>query len=83
MLATPDAYIFGWLVVTRGCSAVAGIMVADYFLISENRTRRELALSQRRRLPLHKGFNPRAIAALVLGVTIALVGLLYEPLHFL
>jgi NCS1 family nucleobase:cation symporter-1 len=30
-----------------------------------------------------KGFNPRAVAALVLGVTIALIGLFVAPLHFL
>jgi cytosine/uracil/thiamine/allantoin permease len=30
-----------------------------------------------------KSINPRAIAALVLGVTIALIGLFVEPLHFL
>jgi len=30
-----------------------------------------------------KGINPRAIVALVLGVTIALIGLVFEPLHFL
>ena len=30
-----------------------------------------------------KGINPRAIVALVLGVTIALIGLFFEPLHFL
>ena len=29
------------------------------------------------------GFNPRAIAALVIGVSIALSGLVYQPLHFL
>ena len=30
-----------------------------------------------------KGINPRAVGALVLGVTIALVGLIYPPMHFL
>jgi NCS1 family nucleobase:cation symporter-1 len=30
-----------------------------------------------------KGMNPRAVVALVLGVGIALVGLVYPPLHFL
>ena len=30
-----------------------------------------------------KGINPRAIAALVAGVVIALIGLVVKPLHFL
>ena len=34
LLATPDAYIFGWLVGYSGLlGPVAGIMVCDYFLI--------------------------------------------------
>ena len=55
LLATPDAYIFGWLVGYSGLlGPVAGIMVCDYFLIRENRAGRELALSPRRRLSLHE-----------------------------
>jgi len=30
-----------------------------------------------------RGFNPRAIVALVLGVALALIGLKFPPLHFL
>ena len=30
-----------------------------------------------------KGFNPRAVVALVLGVVLALAGLAFAPLHFL
>jgi len=55
LLATPDAYIFGWLVGYSGLlGPVAGIMVSDYFLIRKTELR-ELALPPRRRLLLHQG----------------------------
>ncbi len=84
LLATPDAYIFGWLVGYSGLlGPVAGIMVADYFLI--RKTDLDVNSLYHREGAYHysKGINPRAIAALVLGVAIALVGLTVKPLHFL
>jgi NCS1 family nucleobase:cation symporter-1 len=77
-------YIFGWLV---GYSAllgpVAGIMVADYFLIRG--TRLDIASLYHRGGPYEysQGFNPRAIAALVVGVVVALCGLVIPSLRFL
>ena len=77
-------YIFGWLV---GYSAllgpVAGIMVADYFLIRG--TRLDVSSLYRRGGPYEysKGFNPRAITALVVGVIVALCGLVIPSLRFL
>jgi NCS1 family nucleobase:cation symporter-1 len=77
-------YIFGWLV---GYSAllgpVAGIMVADYFLIRG--TRLDVGSLYHRGGPYEysKGFNPRAIAALVIGVIVALCGLVIPSLRFL
>jgi NCS1 family nucleobase:cation symporter-1 len=77
-------YIFGWLV---GYSAllgpVAGIMVADYFLIRG--TRLDVNSLYRRGGPYeyNKGFNPRALIALVAGIVIALCGLFIPPLRFL
>jgi NCS1 family nucleobase:cation symporter-1 len=84
LLATPDAYIFGWLVGYSGLlGPVAGIMVTDYFLIRGT----ELDVnSLYRRDGMYyyaNGVNVRAIAALVLGVVIALVGLFVSPLRFL
>lgn len=84
LLATPDAYIFGWLVGYSGLlGPVAGIMVADYFLIRH--TELDIDSLYHREGAYHyiKGINPRAIAALVIGVGLALVGLFYKPLHFL
>lgn len=84
LLATPDAYIFGWLVGYSGLlGPVAGIMVADYFLI--RKTELDVNSLYHRNGAYHytKGINPRAVAALVLGVATALVGLFVASLHFL
>jgi nucleobase:cation symporter-1, NCS1 family len=84
LLATPDAYIFGWLVGYSGLlGPVAGIMVSDYFLI--RKTELDVNSLYHREGAYHysKGVNPRAIVALVLGVVIALIGLAVKPLHFL
>lgn len=84
LLATPDAYIFGWLVGYSGLlGPVAGIMVCDYFLL--RKTELDVNSLYHREGAYHysKGINPRAIAALVFGVAIALIGLAVKPLHFL
>ncbi|MGA7341542.1 MAG: NCS1 family nucleobase:cation symporter-1 [Terracidiphilus sp.] len=84
LLATPDAYIFGWLVGYSGLlGPVAGIMVADYFLIRKTELDVNSLYHSEGAYHYTKGVNPRAIAALVLGVAIALIGLAVKPLHFL
>ena len=84
LLATPDAYIFGWLVGYSGLlGPVAGIMVCDYFFIRG--TELDVNSLYHREGAYHytKGVNPRAMIALALGVGMALVGLACAPLHFL
>jgi NCS1 family nucleobase:cation symporter-1 len=84
LLATPDAYIFGWLIGYSGLlGPVAGIMVSDYFLI--RKTELDVNSLYHREGAYHysKGVNPRAIVALAIGIVIALVGLAVRPLHFL
>ena len=84
LLATPDAYIFGWLVGYSGLlGPVAGIMVCDYFLIRKTELNVNSLYHREGIYYYTKGVNPRAVVALVLGVTIALVGLAVKPLHFL
>ena len=58
-------------------------MIADYFLI--RKTELDVNSLYHREGAYHytKGVNPRAVVALVLGVAIALVGLVFPPLHFL
>ena len=84
LLATPDAYIFGWLVGYSGLlGPVAGIMVADYFLIRKTELDVNSLYHREGVYYYAKGVNPRALFALVLGAAIALVGLAVKPLHFL
>jgi NCS1 family nucleobase:cation symporter-1 len=84
LLASPDAYIFGWLVGYSGLlGPVAGIMVADYFLIRHTELDVNSLYHSAGAYHYSKGVNPRAIVALVAGVGLALIGLFYQPLHFL
>jgi NCS1 family nucleobase:cation symporter-1 len=84
LLATPDAYIFGWLIGYSGLlGPVAGIMVSDYFLIRHTELDVNSLYHSNGAYHYTRGVNPRAIVALVLGVGLALIGLFYQPLHFL
>lgn len=77
-------YIFGWLVGYSGLlGPVAGIMVADYFLI--RRTHLDVYSLYHRGGPYEytRGINPRAIIALVCGVIVALIGLVVPHLRWL
>jgi len=77
-------YIFGWLVGYSGLlGPVAGIMVADYFLIRGTRLD-SYSLYRRGGIYEYKnGINPAAMIALVLGVVAALVGKFVPALAFL
>ena len=84
LLADYRSYIFGWL---GGYAAVLGpvaaIMICDYFVL-----RRKVLLVEELYIrggfyEFSRGFNGRAIAALVLGAATALLGLLAPPLRFL
>src|SRR6201996_3642993 len=84
LMSTFGTYIFGWLVGYSGLlGPVAGIMVADYFLIRG--THLDVASLYRRGGPYEysRGINPRAAIALVAGVFLALVGLVAPPVRFL
>ena len=84
LMATPDAYIFGWLEGYAGLMGpIAGIMICDYFFIRH--TKLSIYSLYHRDGIYHytKGINLRAIGALVLGVVVALIGLFVPSLHFL
>jgi NCS1 family nucleobase:cation symporter-1 len=84
LLATPDAYIFGWLVGYSGLlGPVAGIMVADYFLIRKTELDVNSLYHREGIYYYAKGVNPRAMIALLLGVAVALIGVFVPALHFL
>jgi NCS1 family nucleobase:cation symporter-1 len=84
LLASHRTFIFGWL---GGYAAVlgpvAGIMICDYFVI-----RRKVLLTEDLYLrdgayEYSHGFNWRAIAALVVGSAVALMGLVIPSVRFL
>jgi NCS1 family nucleobase:cation symporter-1 len=84
LLATPDAYIFGWLIGYSGLlGPVAGIMVADYFLLRGTELDVNSLYHREGAYHYSKGINPRAIVSLTLGVALALVGVFVKPLHSL
>jgi NCS1 family nucleobase:cation symporter-1 len=83
-LMSSSVNFMGWLVAYSGfLGPVAGIMVADYFLLRH----RQLAVNDLYRrngvYEYSRGVNPRAIVALVAGVVVALIGLFVPSLHWL
>ncbi len=84
LLSDHRTFIFGWL---GGYAAllgpVAGIMICDYFVIR----RRVLSVNdfylRGGAYEYSRGFNWRAIAALLAGAGLALAGLVAPPLRFL
>ena len=84
LLATPDSYIFGWLIGYSGLlGPVAGIMVCDYFFIRGTELDVNSLYHSEGAYHYTKGVNPRALIALALGVGLALVGVWVPSLHFL
>jgi NCS1 family nucleobase:cation symporter-1 len=84
VMATFGSYVFGWLVGYSGLlGPVAGIMVADYFLI--RRTQLDVYSLYHRGGPYEysRGINPSALIALAAGVFGALIGLAVPVLRFL
>ncbi len=71
-----SAYIFGWLVGYSGLlGPVAGVMIADYFLVRGSNLSLEDLYRRGGEYEYSGGYNYRAIAALVCGAGVALVGL--------
>ena len=84
LMSSFGTYIFGWLVGYSGLlGPVAGIMVADYFLIRGTHLSVESLYHRGGPYEYRRGFNPRALVALVLGIVLALCGLAVPTLRFL
>jgi NCS1 family nucleobase:cation symporter-1 len=80
LLENADRYI-GWLIAYSGfLGPIAGIFIADYWFVR----RKRLALAELYTANgLYGRWNPRALAALVAGITAALVGLAVPQLRWL
>jgi nucleobase:cation symporter-1, NCS1 family len=84
LLANHKTFIFGWL---GGYAAVlgpvAGIMICDYYLVRRKRLLVNDLYWRGGEYEYSKGFNWRAIAALVIGSAVALMGLVIPSVRFL
>ena len=84
LLGDYGAYIFGWLIGYSGLMGpIAGTMIADYFLVRGQTLEVDDLYRRGGQYEYTNGFNPRALAALVLGIAVALLGLAVAPLRFL
>jgi NCS1 family nucleobase:cation symporter-1 len=84
LLANHRTFIFGWL---GGYAAVlgpvAGIMICDYFIVRRKQLHVNELYLRGSRYEYSRGFNWRAVAALVLGTSVALIGLIVPSVRFL
>jgi NCS1 family nucleobase:cation symporter-1 len=84
LLANHKTFIFGWL---GGYAAflgpVAGIMICDYFVIRKTILLVDDLYLRGGFYEFSRGFNWRAVWALLIGAGVALVGLAAPPLRFL
>ena len=84
LLSDFSAYIFGWLVGYSGLlGPIAGVMIADYFLVRRARLKVDDLYRRNGIYEYDNGVNWRAVAALVAGIAVALLGLVVPPLRFL
>jgi len=84
LLANHKTFIFGWL---GGYAAVlgpvAGIMICDYYMVRRKRLVVNDLYLRGGEYEYSSGFNWRAIAALVIGSAVALMGLVIPSVRFL
>ena len=84
LMATFGSYVFGWLVGYSGLlGPVAGIMVADYFVIRGTKLDTPSLYRRDGAYEYRNGFNPAAIVSLVIGVFAALIGRFVPRVAFL
>ncbi len=84
LMASFGSYVFGWLVGYSGLlGPVAGIMVADYFLVRGTQLDTYSLYRRGGMYEYSKGINPAAMISLVVGVAAALVGRVMPLVSFL
>ena len=84
LLSDLSAYVFGWLV---GYSAllgpIAGVMIADYFLIRKARLSVPDLYRRNGIYEYANGINGKAVVALIVGIAVALLGLVIPGMRLL
>jgi NCS1 family nucleobase:cation symporter-1 len=82
LLADPSGYIFSWLLgYSGGLGSIAGVLIADYWLVRRKRLALADLYRQRGVYTYTSGWNWRAVAATLLGCLFAWVGLLVPLLR--
>jgi NCS1 family nucleobase:cation symporter-1 len=81
LLADPSGYIFTWLLgYSGGLGSIAGVLIADYWLIRRRILVLEDLYLARGAYRYHRGWNWKAVAATVLGCCLAWGGLVVPVL---
>jgi NCS1 family nucleobase:cation symporter-1 len=84
LLGDYGAYIFGWLVGYSGLlGPIAGVMIADYFLVRGRKLNVDDLYCRGGEYEYSRGYNPRALVSLALGVAAALLGLVVPSVRVL
>jgi NCS1 family nucleobase:cation symporter-1 len=84
LLSDFHSYIFGWLVGYSGLlGPIAGIMIADYFILRRETLSLDALYRRNGIYEYRRGLNYRGIAALALGIAVALAGLVVPSLRWL
>jgi NCS1 family nucleobase:cation symporter-1 len=81
LLADPSGYIFAWLLgYSGGLGSIAGVLIADYWLVRKGRLELEGLYLTRGAYRYRGGWNPRAVVATLAGCALAWGGLVIPPL---
>jgi NCS1 family nucleobase:cation symporter-1 len=84
LLSDFGTYIFGWLIgYSSFLGPIAGVLIADYFVVRKKSLNVKELYLEEGEYTYTKGFNVKAIIALIDGVAIALVGLFVDELRIL
>jgi NCS1 family nucleobase:cation symporter-1 len=84
LLGDYSNYIFGWLIGYSGLlGPIAGIMIADYFVLRGRELNIDALYRSQGEYTYSRGVNWRAVAALAIGIAVALCGLVFPPLRWL
>src|SRR6185436_2035576 len=84
LLSDFSAYIFGWLVGYSGLlGPIAGVMIADYFVIRKRQLNVDQLYRSEGEYTYTRGVNWRAVGALLIGVAVALLGLVIPAVRWM
>jgi len=84
LLADPSLYIFTWLVAySGGLGSIAGVLVVDYWILRKKQLALGDLYTTEGTYAYAAGWNWRAVAATVIGCTLAWIGKWVPSLHIL